>query len=500
MLHEKMSDIRVRYSGLIAFAVGLGSVLTGMVFFLIITRRLAPEELGVWALISSVVAYFLISENIISFWSIRQIARKKEVGKTAVTSSLILSLGLVPIYLVYVLTISEISDVDKGILIFGALLVPVYYISNTLNQINAAHRPQVTSYGRIIFESVKTPIALGFVVYYDLGVQGVIITVLFAYLIRIVIQIYFARFKLKNKFSFDVLKNWIRNSWVSLYETLPKFIKRIDVVVFLLITNSVVGLAYYHVSLTIANLISNSRLVSHGLYPKLLTDESSVSIKEIFTLIMYFAIPLLAISIIFSEPALFAINPVYQDGSIIVILFAIYTFLAVPNSMFITILRGIEKVDVKENPKFKDLFKSNLFTLSTVLLIKHCIYLILLVGGLLILKLNSDIEFVIWWGIVAILSEIPLLIFLGNKINQRAKFSFPIKEITKYILATIVFVLVYFVTSDFIINYEISIYKFLPGLIIQFIICISVYISITYLIDNKTRNLVSKILNEIKLL
>jgi hypothetical protein len=495
-----MSDIRVKYSGLIALAVGLGSVLTGMVFFLIITRRLSPEELGVWALIGGVLVYLLISENLISFWSIRQIARKKEVGKTAITSSLILSLGLVPVYIVYVLAISEISDVDKGILMFGVLLLPVYYISNTLNQINTAHRPQVTSYGTIIFESVKTPIALAFVVYYDLGVQGVIITVLLAYFVRIAIQLYFAKNKLKNQLSWDVLKNWITNSWVSLYEMLPKYIRKIDVVIFLLITNSVVGLAYYHVSYVVARLIVNSSLVSQGLYPKLLADGPSVSIKDIFTLSMYFAVPLLAISIIFSKPALFALNPLYQGAEIIVILLAIQAFLTVPNSIFQTVIKGIEKVDANENPKFKDLIKSNLFTISTARIIRNVIYLGLLVGGLLILTLNSDIELVIWWGIVAVLSEIPLVIFWWNKIRHHAKFSFPTKEITKYSFATIVFVLVYFITSDFIIIYKTSIYEFLPSLIIQVIICISVYISITYLIDKKTRNLVSKILREIKLL
>ncbi len=104
----------------------------------------------------------------------------------------------------------------------------------------------------------------------------------------------------------------------------------------------------------------------------------------------------------------------------------------------------------------------------------------------------------IWWGIVAVLSEIPLVIFWWNKITQHVKFSFPTKEITKYSFATIVFVLVYFITSDFIIIYKISIYEFLPGLIIQMIICVSVYMSITFFIDKKTRNIVSKILSEIK--
>jgi len=55
-----LSNIRVTYSGLIAFVIGLLSVGTGLVFTLIITRRLAPEEFGTWALIGTMISYFLI--------------------------------------------------------------------------------------------------------------------------------------------------------------------------------------------------------------------------------------------------------------------------------------------------------------------------------------------------------------------------------------------------------------------------------------------------------
>ena len=81
-----MSNIRVTYSGLIAFVVGLSSVLTGLIFTLIVTRRFSPEEFGLWGLIGSIVAYFLISEVTISFWATRHTARGEKVGKTAILS------------------------------------------------------------------------------------------------------------------------------------------------------------------------------------------------------------------------------------------------------------------------------------------------------------------------------------------------------------------------------------------------------------------------------
>ena len=95
-----MDNIRVTYSGLIAFVVGLISILTGLVFTLIVARNLSPEEFGTWSLIFSVISYFLISEEIIRFWTIRQVARGKEVGKTSVISTTFFSLGAIPFYLI----------------------------------------------------------------------------------------------------------------------------------------------------------------------------------------------------------------------------------------------------------------------------------------------------------------------------------------------------------------------------------------------------------------
>ena len=62
------------------------SVITGLVFVLMVTRRLSAEEFGTWALIGSMITYFLISETIIDFWTIRQVARGENVGRTSLFS------------------------------------------------------------------------------------------------------------------------------------------------------------------------------------------------------------------------------------------------------------------------------------------------------------------------------------------------------------------------------------------------------------------------------
>ena len=55
-----MSKIRVTYSGLISFATNLVTVVTGLIFVIIVTRTLTIEEFGTWGLISGLFAYAVV--------------------------------------------------------------------------------------------------------------------------------------------------------------------------------------------------------------------------------------------------------------------------------------------------------------------------------------------------------------------------------------------------------------------------------------------------------
>ena len=70
-----MSEIRVGYSGLISFATGILMIFPGLIFTLVLTRNLSPEEYGTWSLILGLVVYGLILEPVISYWSTRETAR-----------------------------------------------------------------------------------------------------------------------------------------------------------------------------------------------------------------------------------------------------------------------------------------------------------------------------------------------------------------------------------------------------------------------------------------
>jgi len=489
----------VTYSGLIAFTVGLGSMFAGLMFTLIVTRRLSPDEFGTWSLIGAMISYFIISEMIINYWSTREIARGEDVGRTSFMSGLIFSVTVTPFYIILAFFLSNQSDALLGPMILGSILIPLNFASRALNGINTGFKPHLTSYGFFIFQIAKIPLALLFVYFLKLNLEGAIISVIIALLLQIFAQIYFARSKIRGKFKFDTLKRWVKLSWISLYGAFPQFITTLDIMVFTLITGSVIGVAFYSVSYSVALIVLHAGKIPQALYPKLLAKGSYQHIRENFILLMFVAIPLLGVSIIFSQPILFALNPIYVGASFVVMMLAGRTFLFVINDTLLTVLIGIEKVDENKNVKFSKLLRSKLFFSSTVRYIKSGIYLGLLIPALFIAISSNftELEMVSLWSVLSLATEIPFFIFLWIFVHKQVNLPFPFVNTIKYISATLAFIGVYFVTSEYFIIYHQSIYDFLPGLMAQLAICISIYLSITYLIDYKTRNLFKNIINEL---
>ena len=488
------------YSGLIAFISGLVSVSFGLIFTLTVTRRLLPEEYGTLGLLLSIVNYLLISEVIISFWSTRQIARNENIGKSSIFSSLLLSIFILPLFLGYIFLISNNSQAEFNILLLGIFLIPLHFFSQSLTAINMGHKPHVTSYTQIVFQIIKIPIALITVFLFDLSILGVILAIAIAFIGKISVQLYYSKNKLNNKFSFQQLKRWIKLSWIPLFGHLQNYLQLADIALYSLITGSVIGIAFYNAAFAIGTIVSQSGSLTQALYPKLLANKTFDGMAKNLDHVLYFGILMTGISIIFSKPAIFALNPLYQDAWPIAIVISLKLFLQALRTIPVYITSGVEQIDTENNPKFSQLIKSNLFKIPKFLAIFNFSYLIILVALLLSFK-NSDLQeldLVFWWSIIGLVIEIPISAFLWIYSRRYVKLSLPIKSLLKYMAGLSASFAFFYFTSDLILNYDKSIYNFLPTLLLELTLCIGVYIGITYLINKETRQLLKLIFSEIK--
>ena len=241
-----MSNIRVTYSGLISFAFTMMNVLLGLAFMMIITRTLSVEEFGIWNVIVSLVVYSIILEPIISFWATREIARKNESGKTAIFSSGIFSIAGIAIYLIISYFTGLESEIDVGVLWFAVFLIPLSFINKSLVSVNNATKPHVISIGQTVSIVIKIPLALYLLYFMDYGIQGIIFVHAGGLIASSIILFIYVRNHFKNKFEIKFLKNWIKFSWLSLYPRISVFLQSLDIVIFVIITNSVSGGYRYH--------------------------------------------------------------------------------------------------------------------------------------------------------------------------------------------------------------------------------------------------------------
>jgi hypothetical protein len=495
-----MSGIRTTYSGLISVSVGVITILTGLVFTLIITRTLSMEEYGTWSLIIGILMYAVIIEPIISYWATRETARSENSQKTSIfAAGVFSSIGMI-IFLITSLIVSDESVVNTDIIIFGIILVPGMFLYRITYAINLGWKPHLASYGFLISEATKVPIVLTLVYFFNMGVLGIIITFFIAQNISIIFQIYVLREKIKGKIQFKYIRKWLKVSWLTLYTPLSNLIYRTDIIIFIVFSESVTGLAMFAVATIVSGVISIADYIITPTYAKLLAGDKEKYLKENLTLMLYFAIPLGLLAVTFAKPALFLLNPIYEGVSIVVIIITVKIFFSSLVNIFQQYIWGNDKIDKEFEVDSKKFLKSSIFKIPTLKIIDYSGYLILLIVGLIILKQNSvtELDYVLYWASISTIIQIPLLIYLGIQVRKELKLTADLKSLLKYILTGIVVFSTSFIVTEEFLTYNNSIFEFLPQLLLFAMIPIIFYIIITYMIDKRTKNLIHAIINEIK--
>lgn len=496
----KLSGIRVTYSGLISLIAGLVSVITSLSFIIILTRTLTPTDFGTWGLITSLMIYPFVIQPIISYWVIREIARDKPSGKTAIMASGGLSAVGILIYFFIAYYLGNQSEVEQSDLFFGISLIPFIFLNDTLTQINLGWKPQIASFGGLLLNISKLPAALILVYFLDLGFSGAIIALIVSYITSILYQSIKAREKISNKINISFLKKWLKLFWLPLYPEIATSISRLDIIIFTVVSGSVAGLAFWTASIAITMLTAQAGSISTAVYPKLLQDENKEYIQTNLTQLFYFAIPFVIFSIVFAREALFALNPLYESASFVVIFLTVQMFFGILSRTFQSFLMGIEKVDLNEKSTFNHYINSKLFFLPTIRIIQTSTYIgIFSIGLLLLVKAQESVlVLVTYWSFIWMISEIPLTLYLYTLVRKNLKFSLEFTLIIKYLLVSIgLFGIIYVVFEKFII-YKPNLIEFLPQLLLFMIPGMLGYVILTYFLDSRTRNLVHSIIKEFR--
>jgi len=493
-----MSNIRVTYSGLISLIMASLRIITGFGFTYLIARLLLPDELGTWKLILGLTSSIIFMNTMTTFWSTRDIARGIDSAKTALSMTGGFSIISILIFFVaIVLTIEETNATEE--IFYGVIIIPFLFFHNLLLAITYGHKPHLVNVGLVLYGVVIFTLSVILVYFLDMGLLGIIIASTLAYLSSICLFLYATKGVIKNKINYKYFKKWFKNSWVTLYHKLSDFIWAFDVLIFALISSSVIGLAFLIVAQSIGTLVGTAASMSMATYSKILSSDNFGYLQENMTRVVYFAFPILAIVILFAKEGLFLFNPIYIDVYPAVAFFGIRTFFHMFSKIFSDWIEASEKVDISYDSTVKNYLKSQLFYVPTVRTIRNVSYIISLVVMLFLLGTNhSDVDLIIFWSVLMASVEIPFTVYFYLKVKKKFKVNIEWVRICKYGLTSIVSIgFSYYLASMFLV-YEKTIFLFLPNLFLYVITGCITYFAITYLIDTKTREFTKSIINELR--
>jgi len=482
--------IRLRYSGFVIFASRLLSGVTGSVFLLMVARGVTTKEFGIWGNISDVLGYFVLLSGILPFWTTRFVARK-HVGsaKTGLLANILISTASASIYLALlsvVLSALHIAATYTILYVIASIQIVELYTISASEAILQAQQPQAIGYGLLIHAMCKVSLGFLLIVEFQLGLLGAICSIISSFTIQIAFYITLLAKDLKEGFRWTYLKEWLKASPANLYAIVGDQIAAFTLI-FLFIYGELAR-SYYQAAFTIAGVISYSSFLAFALYPKLL---SQISIEDVFTslkMVLMSAIPMTVGAIVLSDSYLSVLDPIFTDARLILSILAISTLCACLSGVFNTVIMGTEKIDAQAKIPFKQLVKTRLFKIFTLPYVQS-VMTIPTTFFVLFHVAKTPLEATTYLVLINLTVGLGMLLCRYVIARKCLIFSFPWKNIIKYIIASTVMAVPLLVVPHPT--------RLLPTMGLTFLGG-GIYFAILAAIDQETRELIKSILSEIK--
>lgn len=368
------SKIGLRSTGLIVFAANVFAGFTGLLFLIMAARWLPPAQLGLWEVIVDIVAFSSYPIQIVAYWTTRDVARGRLVGRTSFGAAITMSgLGLLVYFVTSVLTRSSLAASFVPFLL-GGLLVPLSYCNIVVTSLVLGHRPVASGYLLIVSEPVKIAVAYVALYVYRLGIEGVILGLLTSYLITSTLGAYMVRGATKNQLQLSAAKRWFGLSWIPLVNGLPPLLLTSDTFIASLGFGTAIA-GVYQPAFTVAGIVADSYFITQALYPLLLRGGDRNLPAIVIEFLLLFSIPMAVGLAVLAQPILHLFGTKYLAGSLgLSILSIMFLFQAVSLVVDRTLL-GTEKVDVGNERGFMSFAKSNLLYVSLVNICAAIVYL-----------------------------------------------------------------------------------------------------------------------------
>ena len=377
------SNIKVRLTGFILFVSNLASFLFGFIFTVLVSRNLSQHDLGVWFYIGSVVTYFEFLVKVIPYWAVRDFARGRRVAKTAIMFSGLLSIPLMLCFITLSRLLSTYIETSITVFLVASLLIPLYYVSASVNAILYARYPHKVGWRVPIIDGLKIPLGVALL---SFGLAGVLTAIVIANFLYLTYGLYVIRSEFEERIDHNWLKNRFRYSWLPIMQSGIGYINSASDSFLVGTLISPIQLSIYGIGTTISNAVRTSSQLVLPFSMKVLakTVTTREEITSILKFLSIFTVPMLVGGILLSREIYRIFGSVYVEGAGVLWILILSATLLSYSSLFSGIVSGTEKIDYNLDVSFKSLVKSKLFV---TMLIDYNITTMLIVSSLILIPI-----------------------------------------------------------------------------------------------------------------
>ena len=487
--HILSSKFGLRSTGLVVFAGRLVSAFTGLLFTVMAARWLDLSGFGTWEVIVTMVTFASYPIGMVAYWTTRDIARGRMIGRTALVAGALLSaLGLLIYFGFSFVTYSRIAASVTPLLL-GALLVPLSYWNAAASAIVTGYRPSVYGTSLILSESAKVVVGYEALYVLHMGINGVIVALLTAYLVQSSVSTFMVRNATAEKFDPAEVKRWAKLSWLPALSYLAPSLAVADTYgVALLHGTSVVGA--YQVAFIVASIVTYASGLIFSMYPLLLKGGDILLPAVSLEFSLLFAIPMAVGCAVISTPILFLFGSKYTLGALgLVILAPMFVFNNISLLLDQTLM-GTEKVDAGQTPTFRKLAGSNLLFVPAANIGYGIFYLATLFLALSFAAASgfSDSADVTVWALAQLVATV---IFMLVKLRRAKGVAVlrPGVSVLYYIVGAAVMAMVLYFVSPAIAVQSVGTVIYGARLLVLVLLGAVLYFGVVYALDPKLREL-----------
>jgi O-antigen/teichoic acid export membrane protein len=488
------SNIRLRSSGLVVFGSRIVSVGTGLAFLVMVTRWLNPGQFGLWEFIIDLVTFASYPAGLIAFWVTRDVARGKRIGRTAILSSLLLSVAGIGIYLLF--TFATFSSVSTNFFPFmlAILLVPSSYWNLASNSVVAGYRPSAAAYSTLVSEVLKLVAAYPLLYIYRTGINGVILALLVSYLSQAAVATYVTRDASSEALRPSEVKRWLGAAWLPAINTLPYVVGIADTFVASLAFGTAIA-GYYQAAFAVASIVGYSVYLSTALYPLLLSggQQDLVAVTMDFSLL--FGIPMAVGAAVLAPAILYLLAPKYVQAALALVILSFSLLLTTASGILDFTLLGTETADLNEEKRFGRYTRSNLLFVPAANLTYSVVYIAAMYTSLRIAAAGgySVSSTVAAWALSQLLVTLALVVWKERRAKASARI-FRKSSLLRYSAAALLMGLLLYLVSPLVLPAGLETVSFASRLFATVILGGATYSGALYTVDAAFRNLVRSFL------